>query len=107
MDSEIVYNADGKPMRRVKKAKTSIQVDESDELRSKEGLELSTATLDKTKLDTRTKLQKEADTLRELQAEVAAKEEADARRECPVPKPKGVIRRLMGFEETNDKVGVR
>ncbi|KAI5284001.1 hypothetical protein KEM55_001258, partial [Ascosphaera atra] len=37
---------------------------------------------------------------RQLQAEDKAKTQAG--RECPIPKPKGVIGRLLGFEEQNE-----
>ena len=47
-------------------------------------------------------MQEEAEMLRQLQAEAAAHEDAKARRPCPVPKPKGVVGRLLGFEEKVD-----
>ena len=52
-------------------------------------------------LKPQTKMQKEAELLRQLQDEAAARDEENARRECPVPKPKGALGRLLGFDNGN------
>ncbi|KAJ9654469.1 hypothetical protein H2198_006478 [Neophaeococcomyces mojaviensis] len=100
MDSEIVFNADGRPMRRVKKIKAQEQESEPlqeegmlKELSSRQRLAL--VSRNSTRLKS---LQEEAETLRQLQAEAAAIERENARRECPVPKPKGMLGRLLGLE---------
>jgi cytochrome c oxidase assembly factor 2 len=43
-------------------------------------------------------LEEEAALFRELQREAEVLDQQDAR-ECPVPKPRGVLGRLLGFEE--------
>jgi len=50
------------------------------------------------------KLQKEAELLQQLQAEAAALDQENARRPCPVPKPRGALGRLLGFEDDTDVV---
>ncbi|KAL2429684.1 hypothetical protein ABEF95_009588 [Exophiala dermatitidis] len=49
-------------------------------------------------------LEEEAALFRELQREAAALEKEA--RECPVPKPRGLIGRLLGFEDSEDKKAV-
>lgn len=45
------------------------------------------------------KIQKEAELLQQLQAEAAARDQENARRPCPVPKPRGALGRFLGFED--------
>ncbi len=90
-------------MRRVRKVKKPVQ-EES------EGLETPPAVLpNKSKLPDaaarrQAKMQKEAELLQQLQAEAAAFEQESARRPCPVPKPKGALGRLLGFEDSNSTI---
>lgn len=48
-------------------------------------------------------LQEEAEIMRALQAETEALERENARRPCPVPKPKGMLGRWMGFDREDQK----
>lgn len=97
MDSEIVLNADGKPVRRVRQQQQ--QRSQTPKPRVAEIDEKQDAPLNaKSRLRSKTNsLEEEAAILQQLQAEDLAIREQAERRECPVPKPKGVIGRLMGF----------
>ncbi|EXJ76806.1 uncharacterized protein A1O5_01314 [Cladophialophora psammophila CBS 110553] len=56
-------------------------------------------------LATTKNLDEEAALFRELQAEADALEkEARSARECPVPKPRGWVGRILGFEDQDTKV---
>jgi len=48
------------------------------------------------------KIAKETELLQQLQAEAAARDEENARRPCPVPKPKGALGRFLGFEDGSE-----
>jgi len=108
MDSDIVLSADGRPMRRVKKVRAQEQSEDAgtgDAALRKQLSRGNDPLLDVSRGSGRSKtLQEEAEILRQLQTEAAAVEQANARGECPVPKPKGVLGRLFGFEENNKDV---
>lgn len=52
-------------------------------------------------------LAEEAEIMRALQAETEALEKENARRECPVPKPKGVLGRFLGFDGEKETEGAK
>lgn len=86
MDGEIVFDENGRAMRRVRRKKSS-----------------DTETVDEPSIPMTTNskrtMAEEAELLKTLQAEAAAIEKEATRAECPVPKPGGVVGRWLGFEE--------
>lgn len=48
-------------------------------------------------------MEAEAKIFQQLQAESEALDAENAKRPCPVPKPTGVIGRLLGFEEKGNE----
>lgn len=97
MDSEIIFDDQGRPMRRVRRVKKVSQ-----ESTNGEAPEVSqvNSTSQGQKGNT---LEDEAKIFRQLQAESAVLDAENARRPCPVPKPTGAIGRLLGFEEKGDQ----
>lgn len=90
-DSEIIFDDQGKPIKRLRRVKKgSEQIPENFTAMPSQGRKGNS-------------MEDEAKILYQLQAEAQALEEASARRPCPVPKPKGVVGRLLGFEEQNEK----
>lgn len=83
-DSEIIYDAEGKPLRKIKRSK------QSKEQHTRSGDEAS-ATVAKGKT-----FEEEVELFRQLEAESEIKKEAAKDRECPVPKPRSVFQKLMG-----------
>jgi len=105
LDSEIVIMDDGRAMRRVRKLKKPVSDSElSIEIPSPSPSPSNPADASQsTKMSNQQrKMQKEADLLQQLQAEAAARDQENARRPCPVPKPRGALGRLLGFEDASD-----
>ena len=102
-DTEIQFDDEGKPIRRIvrrnKSESTSIPLGDQGSLLRSTGARKSLAQSKD--------LEEEAALFRALQREAEALEkEAREARECPVPKPKGILGRLLGFEEKKTVVGV-
>lgn len=87
-------------MRRVRKVKKPVQVVEELDLAPAKVTDAVATTDHATRRQM--KMQKEAELLQQLQAEAAAMDQENARRPCPVPKPKGALGRLLGFEDSDD-----
>lgn len=93
MDGEIIIDEHGRAMRRVRRKKNSDSAAEQVEV-SQTQMHASTAG--------KKTMEEEAALLRSLQAEAAALEAESTRRECPVPKPGGVIGRWLGFQDAKN-----
>lgn len=103
MDSEIFVDENGRTMRRVRKVKSS----EQQQQHAMEGNE-NAQKLDKIHARPSEKgntIADEAALMRILQDETAARQDEAARRPCPVPKPKGVLGRWLGFDEVAEEKG--
>lgn len=114
-DSEIIVDEQGRLMRRVKRVRQPVENGDGagvaavqrspadlEEMRRTRRLAEGSSASSKRK---RT-LQEEAEVMRALQAETEALEKENARRECPVPKPKGVLGRFLGFDGEREKGSV-
>lgn len=99
LDSEIIFDDQGRPMRRVRRVKKTAQ-EEGTDTTTKAPSSPSVSTSQGQKGNT---VEAEANIFNKLQAEADALESENARRPCPVPKPKGALGRLLGFEEKTDK----
>lgn len=99
MDSELVLDANGKPVRRVRQQKQAVATLQTTEVEQQGDSNILTSPDIKTKpRSSQNTLEEEAAILRQLQAEDLLIREQAERRECPVPKPRGAIGRLMGFD---------
>lgn len=99
MDSELVLDANGKPVRRVRQQKQAVATPQTTEAEQRGDSNILISPDIKTKpRSSQNTLEEEAAILRQLQAEDLVIREQAERRECPVPKPRGVIGRLMGFD---------
>lgn len=97
LDSDVVFDDQGRPMRRVRRVK------KTDENVIGAAEAEATTSIPQGPNQRGNTIKDEAEILRQLQAEAAAFEQENARRECPVPKPKGVLGRILGFEEKPEK----
>ena len=86
-DTEIVLNKDGKPVRRLKRPSKDL---EGQEVLPQVGPQQTNGLRS---------LQEEAELFRQLEQEAKLLEKN--KRECPVPKPTGVIGRLFGFQNSS------
>lgn len=101
MDSEIFVDEHGRTVRRSQKVKDQGQkqaAGSDDNIKSIEKMHARPSEKGNSIAD-------EALLLKALQDESAVRNEEDARRPCPVPKPKGVLGRLLGFDEENETKG--
>lgn len=99
MDSEIIIDEHGRAMRRVRKGK------KTDNVTEQEAADLVKNNTSRSHARPHAKgntMEDEAAILRQLQAEAAILQQDNARRECPIPKPKGVLGRVLGFESDCD-----
>ncbi|KAL6248297.1 hypothetical protein RBB50_004552 [Rhinocladiella similis] len=101
-DTEVQFDEDGKPVRRVGRQRVERQSGSSAEHFS----DLKNKTIPpqpraaRKGLADQKNLDEEAALFRELQREAELLEKADREaRECPVPKPTGMLGRLLGFED--------
>lgn len=113
-DSEIIVDEQGRLMRRVRRVNKPLEHSQkatqmgAAELEDIERATKLTSNASSDGQNRRKKtLQEEAEILRALQSEHEALEKENARRECPVPKPKGVLGRFLGFNEEEKKEGTR
>ena len=87
MDGEIVFDENGRAMRRVRRKKNSDAESVIEESHiSKHG-------------SGRKSIVEEAELMKSIQAEADAIEKDITRSECPLPKPTGIVGRWLGFEE--------
>lgn len=98
LDSEVVFDDQGRPLRRVRRVTKKENNQEEEEPAANSPPRSSAASRPSPNQKGNT-IQDEAKLLQQLQAEAAALEQENARRECPVPKPRGALGRLLGFEE--------
>lgn len=112
-DSEIIVDEQGRLMRRVKRVRQPVDTSEGavqsspaelEEVRRARRLVVESSGGSGKKRKT---LQEEAEIMRALQAETEALEKENARRECPVPKPKGVLGRFLGFDREEQKGDIK
>lgn len=113
-DSEIIVDEQGRLMRRVRRVRQPH--DNTDGVVQTRAAELediqrarilASSSSSDSRSGRRKTLQEEAGIMRALQAETEALEKENARRECPVPKPKGALGRFLGFngEEKKESAG--
>lgn len=113
-DSEIIVDEQGRLLRRVQRVKQPLDNNiqgatpvENSELENIQRASQLTSSASSDSQNKRKKtLHEEAEILRALQAETEALEKENARRECPVPKPKGVLGRFLGFSVEGSKDNV-
>jgi cytochrome c oxidase assembly factor 2 len=102
-DAEVQFDKDGKPIRRKVR---QIKADGASTLRDQESSDLKTTGIQQRPRSVRKGLaehkniEEEAALFRELQQEAELLQKVDKEaRECPIPKPKGVLGRFLGFED--------
>lgn len=109
-DSEIIVDEQGRLMRRVKRIRQPVENSEGAGAVQRSPAELeqmrrARRSAEESNSNSRRKktLVEEAEIMRALQAETEAMEKENARRECPVPKPKEVLGRFLGFDGEKEK----
>ena len=103
-DAEIQFDAEGRPVRRKSSqnaSDTSASLKDSSDL-DRAAVQQQSKSLRKG-LAQRKDIEEEAALFRELQREAEALDKQG--HECPVPKPKGILGRLLGFEDKNMVAG--
>lgn len=110
-DGEIFVDDQGRLMKRVRRVKQPVVEENNEKSHAAPSVELEDIQHMQRLLERRDvgddvrnvggkrkTLQEEAEIMRALRAETETLEMERARRECPVPKPKGVIGRFLGFD---------
>lgn len=97
-DTEIRLDENGKPIRRGRKSIRKAEAETETETETK------TKTKQAGSMQMQKSLQDEAAMFKKLQEEAKVLKTESQDRECPVPKPRGALGRLLGFQEGHKSV---